>query len=563
MAKGHESEAAMAYRAEPEGCSVGSFKTQPLEKLVAVLKEKDAKAQQQQLRDLGVTDESFAPALARSSMLCQRGAALYPRSDEIAVSFNGGKDACVVLYLWLASLAAKAAEAGSDGPPQAIFFDSPDEFAEVRCFVKWVVETLGLKMVLVESKSFRLGMEDLVAGGLRAVVMGQRRGDPWMDKVDAFSPSDNNWPAFMRMNPIIDWNYSYIWVFLRTFGLPYCDLYDQGYTSLGSVASTKQNPSLLRPDGSFAPAYELSDWSMERAGRDSGKAENGKAKPERQTSEAAGYTSPTLRAFKSAASNPMPQTAGIAVLGNEILTGKVHDANAHFLCGQLHSLGVVVKSVEFVADDVDAIARCIKNLSSRCDFVFASGGLGPTHDDVTMAGIAEAFDVSLTENQRLFALLASKSGGSESSRGDRTLACKKMAQLPEGATVEWPEDGNPWPIVSMRNVFIFAGNPPVFRSMYERAAGDGRFKGARHWVSLTLWLDADEEDVLEALQRTVEYFPFVEIGSYPSTSAEAEANRRRRLSITFEAFDEEQVAAARRHLKEGLPAGILTLDDAA
>jgi len=563
MAGGHESEAATADpSAEPESCAVGSFRSQPLEKLAATLREKDAKAQQQQLRDLGITDESFAPALARSCSLCQRAAALYPRSSEVAVSFNGGKDACVVLFLWLASLAARAAEAGE--PQQAIFFDSPDEFAEVRNFVSWVVQSLGLKMVVVAEKSFRNGMEDLVAGGLRAVVMGQRRGDPWMDKVDAFSPSDKGWPAFMRVNPIIDWNYSHIWVFLRTFGLPYCELYDQGFTSLGSVASTQKNPSLLRPDGSYAPAYALSDWSLERAGRDAGKVvENGKTTKAEVKGSGKSHASPTLRAFKSAAICPMPRTAGIAVIGNEILTGKVHDANSHYLCGQLHSLGVVVKSVELVADDVDAIARCIKQLSNRCDFVFASGGLGPTHDDVTMAGVAAAFDVSLTEDERLFSLLTKVTGSSESSRGDRTLACRKMAQVPEGATVEWPEDGNPWPIVSMRNVFIFAGNPPVFRSMYERAAGDGRFEGACHWILRTLWLDADEEDVLEALERTVEYFPFVEIGSYPSTSAATDENRRRRLSITFEAFDEEQVVAARKHLKDGLPSGILTQDDEA
>ena len=79
--------------------------------------------------------------------------------------------------------------------------------------------------VKVESSSFKRGMGDLVDGGLKAVVMGQRRGDPWTEKVDAFSPSDPGWPAFMRANPILEWSYCNVWTFLRAFDLPYCILY--------------------------------------------------------------------------------------------------------------------------------------------------------------------------------------------------------------------------------------------------------------------------------------------------------------------------------------------------
>jgi len=576
-------------------CAIGSFGKDPLNSLVSVLQTADKEAQAKQLRDLGVTDETFAPALRRSCMLCRRGAQLYPRSSDLAVSFNGGKDACVVLYLWLASLAAHARSAGKDGaepsasePQQVIFFDSPDEFAHVRLFVAWVIRRLSLKMVVIDGCSFRKGMEDLVAGGMRAVVMGQRKGDPWMDKVDAFSPSDDGWPVFMRVNPIMDWSYSQIWAFLRVFGLPYCDLYDQGYTSLGSIGSTLKNPALLRPDGTYGAAHELVDGSLERAGRSNG---NGGAKVPAATNGntslpngkqpalpvgVSPVTSPTLRSFRPGSTSrlpPLPRTAGVVVVGNEILTGKVHDANAHFLCDTLHSRGVVMKSVEVVPDDIEAIARCVRKFSDRCDFVFTSGGLGPTHDDLTMAGIAAAFDVCLVEDERLFEVLSNRSSGgflqrqvSDPCSGDRELAFKKMAQLPEGSCVEWPEDGNMWPIVSMRNVYIFAGAPHTCRAMFERVAKDGRFEGEQQWVSRTLWLDAEEEDVLESLQRTVDSFPLVEIGSYPSTtvpgaSDTTDLSRRRRLSITFEAFEEEQVLAARDHLMAACPEGILVLDE--
>jgi molybdenum cofactor synthesis domain-containing protein len=379
-----------------------------------------------------------------------------------------------------------------------------------------------------------------------------------MEKASVFSPSDEGWPPFMRVNPIIDWQYSHVWDFLRSFGLPYCCLYDEGYTSLGSLSTTCKNPALLRPDGSYASAYSMTDGSLERAGRSGSQASASAAAVQ------AVDTSPSMRAFKSAGIVPEPQTAGVIVVGNEILTGKVHDENYYFLSRELHSLGVVVKGVHVVADDVDAIARCVKDLGSRCDFVFTSGGLGPTHDDVTMEGLATAFGSELVEDERFLTMLCAQGGSSASSgRGDRSAAFKKMAQLPRGATVEWPDDGNPWPIVSMRNVFIFAGRPDIFRAMYKRAASNGRFKGAKQWVARTIWLDAEEEDVLEALSRTVECFPFVEIGSYPHCIPEdaVDSARRKRLSITLEAFDKDQVVAARDQLMSALPDGIL-VDDA-
>ena len=138
---------------------------------------------------------------------------------------------------------------------------------QVKDFVTWAVRSLELEMHLLQNTSFRLGMESLVANNVKAVVMGQRSDDPWMDGLDAFTPSSDGWPAFMRINPILKWSYHHVWIFLRQLGFPYCELYDQGYTSLGSVSDTLPNPALLRPDGSYAPAYELQDGSLERNGR--------------------------------------------------------------------------------------------------------------------------------------------------------------------------------------------------------------------------------------------------------------------------------------------------------
>ncbi|KAH8060508.1 hypothetical protein JL722_4611 [Aureococcus anophagefferens] len=100
-----------------------------------------------------------------------------------------------------------------------------------------------------------------------AFVLGTRRGDPNCGDQQAFEPSSDWMPPFMRVNPILDWTYGDVWAFLRAFDLPYCALYDGGYTSLGSAPPTSRNPALLGDGGAYKPAHLLEDWSLERAGR--------------------------------------------------------------------------------------------------------------------------------------------------------------------------------------------------------------------------------------------------------------------------------------------------------
>lgn len=250
--------------------AVGHFGSRPIQRLAEVLREKDEAALRERLhKEFGIKDDTFAAVLFESASVCRRGAVLYPHVGELTVSFNGGKDACVVLYLWLAVLRAMEEMPET---PQVIFFDSGDEFGPVKRFVTWTVRSLDLEMIVLESRSFRQGMESLVANNVKAVVMGQRSVDPWMKGMDAFSPSTDGWPAFMRINPIMKWSYHHVWIFLRQFGFPYCELYDQGFTSLGSVKDTLPNPALKRSDGSYAPAYELEDGTLERDGRTSSKS---------------------------------------------------------------------------------------------------------------------------------------------------------------------------------------------------------------------------------------------------------------------------------------------------
>lgn len=255
---------------------VGSFGTSPIHRLAHFLSEQDETERKRQLLEFfDIADDSFAQALWKSNEICQQGLLRFPSSGELFISFNGGKDACVVLYLWLAAVAAsKIVQCGNETPwtveslgQTVLYFDSQHEFPEITGFVEWVVESLGLQMVTIKDCSFKKGMEDVVAQGGRAVVMGQRHGDPWTANISAFEPSSQNWPDFIRINPILEWSYSHVWTFLRVFGLPYCSLYDKGYTSLGDTQNTLPNPALRLSDGSYAPAYKLEDASVERAGR--------------------------------------------------------------------------------------------------------------------------------------------------------------------------------------------------------------------------------------------------------------------------------------------------------
>ena len=103
--------------------------------------------------------------------------------------------------------------------------------------------------------------------GIKAIVMGNRTTDPYSAELNAIEKSSPGWPEFMRIFPIIHWDYCSVWLFLRLFELPYCSLYDHGFTSLGEKHNSQPNPHLMNANGSFKPAYELTDDSLERLSR--------------------------------------------------------------------------------------------------------------------------------------------------------------------------------------------------------------------------------------------------------------------------------------------------------
>jgi len=155
----------------------------------------------------------------------------------------------------------------------------------------------------------------------------------------------------------------------------------------------------------------------------------------------------------------MPKTAGIILIGNEILSGKIEDANAAYLCRELRGLGVDVQRITVIPDEVDTIAREVAFFSQEFDVVFTSGGVGPTHDDVTMEGVARAMKVSVVRHPGLVALLRQYYGDAVN---DANL---RMAEVPEGAELVGAESVR-FPTVLARNVYILPGVPEIFRRKF-------------------------------------------------------------------------------------------------
>ncbi|KAL2887075.1 putative FAD synthase [Ceratocystis lukuohia] len=202
--------------------------------------------------------------------------------DQLALSYNGGKDCLVLLVLILASLhkryaalpSASSTFASSTTPQfppllHSIYIECADPFPQVDAFVAQTSAAYGLQLAR-SSKPMKAALADYLAAEpqLRAVFVGTRRTDPHGAQLRFFDETDGDWPRFMRIHPVIDWHYTEIWAFLRELGIEYCTLYDQGYTSLGGVNDTFPNPALKKADGEgFRPAYELTEDLEERLGR--------------------------------------------------------------------------------------------------------------------------------------------------------------------------------------------------------------------------------------------------------------------------------------------------------
>lgn len=153
----------------------------------------------------------------------------------------------------------------------SVYIISPHPFPEVDEFVDDSVHTYHLSLARY-AKPMREAFEDYLSDHppIKAIFVGTRRTDPHGANLKYFDPTDGGWPSFMRIHPVIDWHYAEVWAFIKELNIPYCELYDLGYTSLGGTTDTHPNPALKGgEEGSFRPAYELEQDEEERLGRDS------------------------------------------------------------------------------------------------------------------------------------------------------------------------------------------------------------------------------------------------------------------------------------------------------
>jgi molybdenum cofactor synthesis domain-containing protein len=234
----------------------------------------------------------------------------------------------------------------------------------------------------------------------------------------------------------------------------------------------------------------------------------------------------------------MAKTAGILLIGNEILSGKITDANAAYLCRELRGLGVEVRRITVIPDEVDLIAAEVRAFSAEYDVVFTSGGVGPTHDDVTMEGVARAIGVRVVRDPRLVRMLESFH------KGRLNEARLKMAEIPEGADLVSGADLI-FPAVLVRNIYILPGVPEIFRQKFDSLKE--RFRETPFHLCC-VYVSMGEGTLADHLNAVLAAHPDLMLGSYPEF-----ANPDYKVKVTLESKDRAYLDSAVGHLLDRLP----------
>ena len=200
-------------------------------------------------------------------------------------------------------------------------------------------------------------------------------------------------------------------------------------------------------------------------------------------------------------------TAAVMIIGDEILSGRTQDTNLRDIARYLAVHGVDLAEARTVPDVHEEIVAALNALRARYDYVITTGGIGPTHDDITADAVAAAFGVELYENEEIIALLKARSGL------ELNAARRRMARVPEGGElVRNPVSGPPGFMIG--NVFVLAGVPSIMRGMLEDVGH--RLKGGAVTVSRTVRVEGSGEGVIAApLEATARAYPEMSMGSYP------------------------------------------------
>ena len=250
----------------------------------------------------------------------------------------------------------------------------------------------------------------------------------------------------------------------------------------------------------------------------------------------------------NACSDIDPPTAGLLIIGDEILKGHTKDTNSYFLLGRLWSLGIKVKAVSVISDDVDEIAQYVRDFSSKFTYVLTSGGIGPTHDDVTLMAVAKAFGEPLVHNKKLADTISYLYGIKH-----LNSFLLKMAQVPSSSKIHYDtsnedEKRSPFPLVAVHNVYIYPGVPILLQKLFDSFSHLFSSTG-RHFFLERIYLSVEESTVAGQLHEVHElYGDKVNLGSYPEINC-AEFQTK----LILESLFPDILADAVQHILRILP----------
>ena len=221
-------------------------------------------------------------------------------------------------------------------------------------------------------------------------------------------------------------------------------------------------------------------------------------------------------------------TAGLVIIGNEVLSAKVVDANTPLLLQRVNEAGIRVAEVAIVPDEVPRIASVLKDFSARFELVITTGGVGPTHDDCTWKAVAEAFEQQMELHSDLVARIRAKIGH------PLTAEQERLAWLPRDTQLSEP-DGR-WPLLHYKNVYVLPGVPSMVAGRIDQVLA--RLRCERPAL-LTVYLAVEEWSHVPQIDAVVAAFGDLDIGSYPIFDGSDH-----RLRVTLEGYDRERIAQA-------------------
>ena len=235
-------------------------------------------------------------------------------------------------------------------------------------------------------------------------------------------------------------------------------------------------------------------------------------------------------------------TAALIVIGDEILSGRTQDKNIAQVAAWLGVQGIRLKEARVIADDMDGIAAAVNELRARHDYLFTTGGIGPTHDDITVDAIAAALGIGVEVHPDARAILE----GYYETRGGLTDARLRMARVPAGADLI-PNRYTGAPGIRLGNLFIMAGVPSITAGMLDALTGE--LEGGAVLLSETVGCWVQESEVAELLGATEQAHPSCQIGSYPFWR-----EGRTGANFVIRSVDADELAACTRALAGALEA---------